>query len=192
MVDLTSVIINQALKDEKNLEVAFETWRAFSSQRIYNQICENFVTNLKDRINHEINTKFNSLVKTENWDDKSNSFKINISISFKNVNWSDDFKISIADYDSSRLHFGVTFKNDNHNFCKKIYNLLQKNLNSGTYNEWNWWLNAKNPYNTWENNYESFKQFAFCDKMALDYFSDNFCQIIETIDKIMNDLHNIQ
>ncbi|GEM_PF-5111894 len=192
MVDLTSVIINQALKDEKNLEVAFETWRAFSSQRIYGQIRKNFVAKLIDRINFEINSKFNLLVEPENWNDKSNSFKINISISFKNVNWSDEFKISIADYDSSRLHFGVTCKNDNRDFCKKIHSQLQKKLNCGTYNELNWWLNAKNPYNTWENTYESFKQFAFCDKMALDYFSDNLCQIIETIDKIMNDLHNIR
>lgn len=186
MVDLTSVIINQALKDEKNLEVAYETWRAFSSQRIYNQIRENFVAKLIEQISIELKNKYTFFQNKIDWTDKSNSYQINLHLIAQGSDWTNKYKFGLYDYDGDRLFFSIACLNDDKEFCKKAHTQIKYLLKEGNDYPNHWWSRVKEPYNRWESNYEGFRQFAFCDKIALDYLTTKFCSHIELIDKEMN------
>ncbi len=188
MINLTSVIINQSLKDENNLEVAFETWRAFSNNCIYNQIRENFVNKLIEQINNELEIMFPFLRNGISWIDKSNSYRINIYIIIKGNEWTNEFKFALYDNDGDRLYFSIACENEDPDIRKKAHSLIKSLLKEGNDYPNHWWSRVKEPYNRWESNFESFKQFAFCEKIVLDYLTTKFCSHIELIDKEVSNL----
>jgi len=183
MVDFTSSIINQALKDENNLQVAFETWQAFNSQKIYIQIRKTFVEKLLLRFKKELSEKYQFLNGSKE-NDGSKEKNINFYFEFKPDNWKNHFKIGLFDYDNDRLFFSIQCINQGKGLCDKIYTQIKTLMGGeGNINNYRWWVWAKEPYNKWDSNFEGLRQFAFCEEMALKYFSDRMCSFVDLIDK---------
>ncbi|MEI7732917.1 MAG: hypothetical protein WCO56_25320 [Verrucomicrobiota bacterium] len=187
MIDLTTVIINQALKNEENLEVAFETWKAFSSRQIYERIRTEFIKVLITNINSTIKTKCALDISEVCWTDESTGNFINIHTILHGKNWINKFKLGMKDHDKDRLYFSIALISDNEDKRKKAHARIKQVLNEGNDFPNHWWSRVKNPYNNWESNYEGFKQFAFCDKVALEYFLGRFSTFIDIISNEMKD-----
>jgi hypothetical protein len=183
MIDKNSVIDKQILKDEINLEVAFETWKAFSPNRIYNQIQKNFVAKLKEQINNELKSKLNLENAEIEFLDKSEANRINIQWLIQKKSWNDKFKFGIYDYDNDRLHFSIDCVSKNGLEKQTTHSLLKELLIEGYGYENHWWNRVKEPYNRWESNFDGLKQFAFCDRMAMDYFTNKICFFVEIVDQ---------
>lgn len=184
MVDLTSTIISQALKDQDNLEVAFETWKAFNTKQIHTKILEEFVKELKNSINNEIFEVFPDIQDNIDWLDESDSYQINVSTNIQKNNWKYSYRLGIYDYDNDRLHFSILCSADDKEKRINAHTLIKNQLNEGNSPENHWWCKVKDPYNKWDNNYQGIKQFAFCDRIALKYFASRIIDFINVIDEI--------
>jgi hypothetical protein len=183
MIDINTIIITQILKDEKNLEVAFETWKAFNSSLLYKKIQENFVSKLIEKINQELKDKFNLEVDEYEFLDKSESKLINIQWIINRNTWTDKFKFGIYDNDGDRLFFSIECLNENEQEKLSAHTKIKTFLKEGHDYKNQWWSKVKEPYNRWEGNLEGLKQFAFCDKNALDYLSNKVCSFVKLVEQ---------
>lgn len=183
MIDLTTIVINQALKDENNLEVAFETWKAFSSNKIFIRIREQFENKLIEMIKDELINSFPELKSSLVIDIKSNSFKINIDAIIQLDGWDRQFRFGIYDDDNDRLYFSVKCIDENEEIRKRVHTEMKKLFNEGNILPHHWWCRSKEPYNRWESNQEGIKQFAFCNEIALNYFCSKFCSFVYLVDE---------
>jgi len=184
MIDITSTIISQALIDQDNLEVAYETWKAFNTKQIHIQIRECFVKELINSINNEIFEVFPDIQDKIDWIDESVSFQIRISANIQKNNWKYSYKFGIRDYDSDRLHFYILCSADDKEKRINVHSLIKDQLKEGNRPDNHWWSKAKEPYNEWDKNYQVIKQFAFCDRIALKYFASRIIDFINVIDEI--------
>jgi hypothetical protein len=180
MKDKNAVLMSQILKNEKNLEVAFETWRTFSGTQVFIEIREKFVSKLSDKILREIKLNFD--LSEIDYHDESNSFKIKVYWILQKESWKNKIKFGIYDYDNDRLFFSIECLSDEKSERQIVHTAIKKILNEGTDYDNQWWSKVKEPYNRWESNFEGLRQFAFGNDIALDYFANRIISFIEAID----------
>lgn len=180
MINLKEIIAEQALKDEENLEVAFETYHSIGI--VQKMAREKFVSSLFQKLKIELPNTFKEMDTDWSLSDTSEAFYININI--QNPAWDGKFNIGVFDHDNDRLYFSVSRVNPDTNICQKVHTFFKAELKEG--NDWanHWWAKVKDPYNRWESNLEGLKQFAFSNSTALNYFCGRIIEFVNLVEKI--------
>lgn len=187
-MDLKEIITKQALKDADNLEVAFQTNQSYD--KILTSIREDFISKLIKSIENKLKENYTEIGGSWIFTDESWSSRINLKI--ENSNWNGKYSISIADHDNDRLFFGIKANDDSNEKILKKHSRIREILNQGYVNISWWWIKTKPPYNTWDNNFESLKLFAFPDDgIALNYFTDQIPGYVYVIEKMRTEFISI-
>lgn len=169
MSDIRSTVIDYALQNENNLEVAFETYKA------YNEICDklskDFLYKLKERLEKTLSD--------DNWifPDITSSNKITFLI--KNKTWTEPTAFGLNDFnDNDRACFAAQTNEENKS---KLFANLQKEI-QGRITGFGWWAHLIQPYNKWNESLDGLKSIFKPDHL-LDYTELQIIKIANIIDE---------
>jgi len=172
MSDTKTTVIEYALQNENNLEIAFETYKAYNE--ISDQISKKFLFQLKDRLEKTLDN--------DNWifPDINSTSKLTFLI--QNKTWTTETAFGLNDFnDGDRACFAVKTNEENRsNLLLKIQAEIQ-----GKITGFGWWTHLVSPYNKWNETFEGLNSIYKPDHL-LDYAEVNIVRLSKLIDNYFN------
>ena len=176
MSDIRNTVIDYAISNEENLEIAFETYKAY--KEICDRLSRRFLFKLKERLEKRLDG--------EGWifPDINSANKITFLI--KNQKWTEQTRFGLNDFnDIDRACFAAQ-TNEEHK--SRLFANLQKEI-QGRISGFGWWAHLINPYNKWDENLEGLKSI-FNPSHLLDYTELNLIRIAKIIDGYFEEISN--
>jgi hypothetical protein len=172
MSDIKTTIVEYALQNEDNLEIAFETFKAFNE--ISDKISKDFLFQLKERLEKTF--------VTDNWIFPDINTASKLTFLMQNKTWPPETAFGLNDFnDIDRACFAVkTSVEDRSSLLLKIQVEIQ-----GKITGFGWWTHLISPYNKWNETFDGLKSVYKADHL-LDYTEVNIIRLSIIIDNYYN------
>lgn len=172
MSDTRTTVIKYALQDEYNLEIAFETYKAYNE--ITEKISKSFLFQLKERLGKKL--------ENENWIFPDINSESRLTFLIQNKTWTTETAFGLNDFnDADRACFAVKTNKEN---SSKLFSKIQEEI-QGKITGFGWWTHLIPPYNRWNENFEGLKSVYKPDHL-LDYAEVNIINLSKIIDNYFN------
>jgi hypothetical protein len=168
MSEIKNTVIDYALQNEQNLEIAYETYKAFD--QISKNISKSFLFKLKERLE-------NSLVG-DSWIFPEINSAEKITFLIGNKNWTQETRFGLKDFnDNDRACFGVCTNEENRS---KLFSIIQVDI-QGRITPFGWWARLISPYNKWNESLDGLKSLYHPDRL-LDYTEVNILKLANLVE----------
>ena len=172
MSDIKTTVIEYALQNENNLEIAFETYKAYKD--ISDQISKRFLFQLKVRLEKTLDN--------DNWIFPDINSTSRLTLLIQNKTWTTETAFGLNDFnDADRACFAVKTNEDNRS---KLFLNIQSEI-QGKIAPFGWWTRLISPYNRWNESFEGLNSIYKPDHL-LDYAEVNITRLSEIIDNYFN------
>lgn len=172
MSETRSIVIEYALQNEKNLEIAFETNKAY--HEICNQITKKFLSKLKERLEKTL--------VSDNWIFPEIESTTKLTFLIKNKKWTTETAFGLIDFnDADRACFGVSTDNKNR---LPLLNKIQEEI-QGKITGFGWWKHLDSHYNKWDESFDGLNSIYKPDQL-LDYSEKYIIKLSIVIDNYFN------
>lgn len=174
MIDTKNTIVEYALQNEENLEVAFETHKAFEA--ICDRLSKKFLYKLKGRLELRLTN--------DGWIFPDINDSVKITFLIRNRKWTEQTAFGLYDFsDNDRACFAIQTNEENR---PGLFAEVQKDF-QGRVTGFGWWSRLRDTYSKWDESLEGIKavfeasdfldyaesQITDMSKIISDYFERN-------------------
>lgn len=171
MSELKTSIVDYALQNVGNLEVAFETYMAYND--ICSQLSKDVLFKLKERLEKSLGA--------ENWiyPDINSPERNGITFLIKSSKWTNETAFGIKDFsDVDRACFAVQTNEENK---QSLFSKINEE-NPGKITGFGWWTRLDSPFNRWNESFEGLESI-YNSNNFLDYAESHILNLSRIIDK---------